>query len=106
MKILILNGPNLNLLGKREVNIYGNQSFESYFEELKIQFPTLNLSQKQSNQEGVLIDILHQFGFDDVDPEAEHVRDYAIWRQTARSEGYFARLADHERRTSVEVVPY
>ncbi|MGB0428091.1 MAG: type II 3-dehydroquinate dehydratase [Flavobacteriales bacterium] len=64
MNILILNGPNLNLLGKREVNIYGNQSFESYFEELKTQFPTLNLSYKQSNHEGVLIDLLHQYGFD------------------------------------------
>jgi hypothetical protein len=46
------------------------------------------------------------FGLDEVDPEAEHVRDYVIWRQTARSEGYLRRLAEHERRTGVEVVPF
>lgn len=46
------------------------------------------------------------FGLDEVDTEAEHVRDYVIWRQTARSEGYLPRLAEHERRTSIEVVPF
>ncbi|MGV6944211.1 type II 3-dehydroquinate dehydratase [Sphingobacterium kyonggiense] len=62
-KILILNGPNLNLLGVREKGIYGDQSFETYFEELKSQFPNLELSYFQSNSEGSLIDKLHEVGF-------------------------------------------
>ncbi|WP_114781358.1 type II 3-dehydroquinate dehydratase [Botryobacter ruber] len=63
MKILILNGPNLNLLGIREKSIYGGQSFELYYEELQKAFPALELSYFQSNTEGVLIDKLHEVGF-------------------------------------------
>ncbi len=64
MRILILNGPNLNLLGLREPEIYGNQSFESFLEVLKAQFPEIEFSYYQSNIEGELIDSLHQFGFE------------------------------------------
>ena len=63
MKITIINGPNLNLLGKRERSIYGNQDFESFFEELKKEFPTVELSYFQSNHEGALIDKIHEIGF-------------------------------------------
>ena len=63
MKIIIINGPNLNLLGKREPDIYGNQSFEDYFEDLKIKFPQINLTYFQSNVEGELINILQETGF-------------------------------------------
>ena len=62
-KILILNGPNLNLLGKREPGIYGGQSFESYFESLKRQFPEAELHYFQSNHEGALLDKIHEVGF-------------------------------------------
>lgn len=62
-KILILNGPNLNLLGKREPGIYGSQSFESYFESLKRQFPEAELHYFQSNHEGALLDKIHEVGF-------------------------------------------
>src|SRR5690606_9724228 len=62
-KILILNGPNLNLLGKREPEIYGNLGFETYFENLKSQFPDVDLEYFQSNSEGVLIDKLQEVGF-------------------------------------------
>lgn len=64
MNILILNGPNLNLLGKREPEIYGTATFEAYFAELEEQFSELNLSYYQSNVEGHLIDKLHEVGFD------------------------------------------
>ncbi|WP_158961077.1 type II 3-dehydroquinate dehydratase [Myroides fluvii] len=63
MKILILNGPNLNLLGKREPTIYGSTSFEAYFEQLQLDFPSFELDYFQSNSEGVLIDKLHEVGF-------------------------------------------
>ena len=63
MTIHIINGPNLNLLGKREPNIYGNQSFEEYFEELKRSFHTINLTFFQSNVEGEIINNLHLHGF-------------------------------------------
>ncbi len=63
MKLLILNGPNLNLLGKREVNIYGNKSFEDYFNELKTIYNKIELSYFQSNSEGKLIDKIHEVGF-------------------------------------------
>lgn len=63
MKIIIINGPNLNLLGKREPEIYGNQSFENYFEDLKIKFPQIKLSYFQSNVEGELINKLQETGF-------------------------------------------
>lgn len=62
-KILILNGPNLNLLGKREPGVYGNQSFEDYFETLKSLFPDIELHYYQSNHEGALIDKIHEVGF-------------------------------------------
>ena len=60
MKILILNGPNLNLLGKREPEIYGRTSFETHFEHLKTQFPQHQLVYYQSNHEGCLIDKLQE----------------------------------------------
>lgn len=63
MKILILNGPNLNLLGRREPNIYGSQPFEVFFDELKSRFPAITLKYSQSNHEGILIDKLHEVGF-------------------------------------------
>ena len=64
MKILIINGPNLNLLGKREPEIYGSTSFEDYFETLKTKFPDLDLYYFQSNIEGEIIDKIHEVGFD------------------------------------------
>lgn len=63
MKLLVLNGPNLNLLGKREPAIYGSTTFEQYFEELKSKFPNIELEYFQSNHEGVLVDKLHEVGF-------------------------------------------
>ena len=63
MKILLINGPNLNLLGIREKSIYGNSSFETYFETLKIKYPEVNLEYFQSNIEGELINKLHETGF-------------------------------------------
>jgi len=63
MKIQIINGPNLNLLGKREPETYGKQSFEEYFEKLKARFPGLELHYYQSNVEGELINKLHEVGF-------------------------------------------
>lgn len=64
MKILILNGPNLNLLGKREPEIYGSQTFEDFFTVLKDRFANHELVYFQSNHEGALIDKLHEVGFD------------------------------------------
>ncbi|EFK58084.1 type II 3-dehydroquinate dehydratase [Sphingobacterium spiritivorum] len=63
-KILIINGPNLNLLGVREKSIYGDQDFKSYFETLKQRFPELDLNYFQSNSEGAIIDKIHEVGFD------------------------------------------
>lgn len=63
MKIAIINGPNLNLLGKREPEIYGNSTFEAYFEELKSEFEELELTYFQSNHEGEIVDKLHEIGF-------------------------------------------
>jgi len=63
MKIIIINGPNLNLLGKREPEIYGANSFDDYFKELQIKFSDVNLSYFQSNIEGEIIDKLHEVGF-------------------------------------------
>ena len=63
MKIIIINGPNLNLLGKREVHIYGKQTFEDYLEQLRAQFPNIQLDYFQSNHEGALLDKLHEVGF-------------------------------------------
>jgi 3-dehydroquinate dehydratase II len=64
MNIQIINGPNLNLLGKRETSIYGNQSFEEYFETLKKRFPGITLHYYQSNVEGEIVNKLHETGFD------------------------------------------
>ncbi len=63
MKILILNGPNLNLLGKREPEIYGTQTFEDYFSILLKKYPALDLEYFQSNSEGAIIDKIHETGF-------------------------------------------
>lgn len=64
MKILIINGPNLNLLGKREPTIYGHLSFEDFFQELKKKYSTVEFEYYQSNVEGELINKLHEVGFD------------------------------------------
>jgi len=61
--MLILNGPNLNLLGKREKDIYGNISFEDYFESLLEKFKSVELTYFQSNHEGDIIDRIHEVGF-------------------------------------------
>ena len=63
MKIIIVNGPNLNLLGTREKTVYGNQTFEDYFSILKNKFKNLDLAYYQSNVEGELINKLHEVGF-------------------------------------------
>ena len=63
MKIIIVNGPNLNLLGVREKNIYGNYSFPEYYKRLKSNFPDLEFEYFQSNIEGEIINYLHQVGF-------------------------------------------
>lgn len=63
MKILIINGPNLNLLGLRETNIYGNKRFDDFFSELVEKFPDITLEYYQSNIEGELINKLHEHGF-------------------------------------------
>lgn len=64
MKIIIINGPNLNLLGKREPEVYGNMTFVDYFSSLKKKYPSVELEYFQSNIEGDLIDKLHEVGFD------------------------------------------
>ncbi|TFV93431.1 type II 3-dehydroquinate dehydratase [Algoriphagus kandeliae] len=64
MKIQIINGPNLNLLGKREPEVYGSRSFEEYLEELKSQFPSVEIHYFQSNVEGELINKIQEVGFD------------------------------------------
>ena len=63
MKICIINGPNLNLLGKREPTIYGNQTFEDYFSGLKLKFPAIEFVYFQSNIEGELINKIQEFSF-------------------------------------------
>ena len=64
MKIIIINGPNLNLLGKREQEIYGSLTFEEFFQTLKLKYTEVEISYFQSNIEGEIIDKLHQVGFD------------------------------------------
>ena len=64
MKIIIINGPNLNLLCKRKPTIYGNETFENYFNTLKSQFKNIELSYYQSNIEGELIDKIQEVGFE------------------------------------------
>ena len=64
MKIQIINGPNLNLLGTREKDIYGDQKFTDYLKKLKIKFPEVNIEYFQSNIEGELINKIHEVGFE------------------------------------------
>ena len=64
MKIQIINGPNINLLEKREPSIYGTQSFDAYFEELKHFYPSVEFAYFQSNVEGEMINKIHEVGFD------------------------------------------
>ena len=63
MEVVIINGPNLNLLGTREKSVYGDQTFESYFKTLQERFPDIQFSYYQSNVEGELINKLHEVGF-------------------------------------------
>lgn len=63
MQILIVNGPNLNLLGVREPEIYGKETFTDYLETLKAKYPDVEISYFQSNTEGCLIDKIHEVGF-------------------------------------------
>ncbi|MBL0329069.1 MAG: type II 3-dehydroquinate dehydratase [Bacteroidetes bacterium] len=63
MKLIIINGPNLNLLGTRETDVYGSQTFETYFNELKKKYDNIGLFYFQSNIEGELINKLHEVGF-------------------------------------------
>ena len=63
MKIIIINGPNLNLLGKREPEVYGNETFEEYFNQLQSKYPSIDLSYYQSNIEGELINKIQEIGF-------------------------------------------
>lgn len=63
MRVQIINGPNLNLLGKREPDIYGNTSFDLYFAQLEQKYPDCELSYFQSNHEGAIIDKIHEVGF-------------------------------------------
>lgn len=63
MKIQIINGPNLNLLGKRETSIYGSQSFDDFLEKLRARFPAIELFYYQSNVEGEIVNKLHEVGF-------------------------------------------
>ncbi len=63
MKLLLINGPNLNLLGKRERAIYGDKDFDAFYETLKKSFPDIHFNYFQSNIEGELIDKIHEFGF-------------------------------------------
>ncbi len=63
MNLLIINGPNLNLLGKREVDIYGSVAFEDFLEELRLKYPDDEISYFQSNSEGEIIDQIHFNGY-------------------------------------------
>lgn len=63
MKIIIINGPNLNLLGKREPTVYGTETFQDYFNQIKERFQEVELSYFQSNIEGEIIDKIHETGF-------------------------------------------
>lgn len=65
MRIQIINGPNINLLGKREPGIYGAEPFESYLEKLRTAYPDLEIDYYQSNIEGEMIDKIHEVGFED-----------------------------------------
>lgn len=62
--ILIINGPNLNLLGRREPEIYGHRDFDSFLRNLRADFPNTEIKYFQSNSEGEIIDAIHKYGFD------------------------------------------
>ena len=64
MKIAIVNGPNLNLLGKRETDVYGNKPFEEFFKELQEKYPSISLHYYQSNVEGELVNEIQRIGYD------------------------------------------
>ncbi|MDO4948706.1 MAG: type II 3-dehydroquinate dehydratase [Bacteroidales bacterium] len=64
-KVVIINGPNLNLLGRREPQVYGNVSFESYLEKLRKDFPATEIDYFQTNMEGEIVDALQRHGFQD-----------------------------------------
>jgi 3-dehydroquinate dehydratase II len=64
MKIAIINGPNLNLIGKRETSIYGHENFTDFMNDLRKEFPSVTFNYFQSNIEGELIDELHHVGFE------------------------------------------
>ena len=64
MKIQIINGPNINLLGKREPSVYGSRSFDDYLKELVERYPQVEFSYYQSNVEGEMINKIHEVGFD------------------------------------------
>lgn len=93
-KILILNGPNLNLLGKREPEIYGNVSFEAYLESLIAEFPDIQFDYYQSNHEGFLIDKLQ---------EADHQYDGVVMNPGAYAHTSIA-LADCIRAIGIPVI--
>ena len=67
MRILIINGPNLNMLGQREPDIYGSETMEDVMNNLRRQFPDVSLDYYQSNHEGSIIDKIHEVGFGGVD---------------------------------------
>jgi 3-dehydroquinate dehydratase-2 len=67
MKLLIVNGPNLNLLGRREPGIYGSMSFETYLPQLRERYPNITIDYYQSNVEGQLIDRMQEAGFGECD---------------------------------------
>lgn len=64
MKVQIINGPNINLLGKREPSVYGSRSFDDYLKELKERYPQVEFDYYQSNVEGEMINKIHEVGFD------------------------------------------
>jgi 3-dehydroquinate dehydratase-2 len=63
LQLLIINGPNLNLLGKRETNIYGSESFEIYFQKIQNKYPDIEFVYFQSNIEGEIVGKIHEYGF-------------------------------------------
>lgn len=67
MNLLIINGPNLNLLGVREPGIYGNKGFEDYLQELQSVYQDVTIEYLQSNHEGEIVDAIHRYGFGEAD---------------------------------------
>lgn len=67
MNLLIINGPNLNLLGVREPGIYGNKGFEDYLQELRSVYQDVTIEYLQSNHEGEIVDVIHRYGFGEAD---------------------------------------